>query len=159
MCAAIRAGWRGGYTVAADLSGAADIVGREGFSRYAVAIPDAEKLYPQIRRARAALKISRGFDLELDAGAAPMTPQVLRDVMEEMKERAHIPQLVYPGPVAEGDLDELAAIAQHFQITLSFRYRGEPPEAVRTIAKTMSGRLDYRVRDAAEAEFVAEQLL
>ena len=47
----------------------------------------------------------------------------------------------------------------HFQVTLSFRYRGEPAETVRAIAKAMAGRLDYRVRDAAEAKFVAEQLL
>jgi hypothetical protein len=53
----------------------------------------------------------------------------------------------------------MAAIAQHFQITLSFRHRGEPAETVRAIAKVTGGRLDYRVRDAGEAAFVAEQLL
>jgi hypothetical protein len=79
--------------------------------------------------------------------------------MEFMKERGHLPQLVCPGPVAENDLDEMAATARYFQITLSFRYRGEPGETVRAIAKAMAGRLDYRVRNAAEAEFVAEHLL
>jgi hypothetical protein len=53
----------------------------------------------------------------------------------------------------------MAAIASHYQVTLSFRYGGEHAETVRTIAKAMSGRLDYRVRDAAEAKFVAEQLI
>jgi len=67
--------------------------------------------------------------------------------------------LVCPGPVGEKDLDAMAATAQHFQITLSFRYRGEPGETVRAIAKAMAGRLNYRVRNAAEAEFVAEHLL
>ena len=169
MCAAIRAGWRSAYTTAADLSAedgtATDLGGREGFSRYAAVIPatascinEAEKIYQQIRHARAAMKIARGFDLELDA-ANPMTPEFLRSVLEFVQERGHLPQLVCPGPVAEKDLDAMAATAQHFQITLSFRYRGEPGETVRAIAKAMAGRLNYRVRNAAEAEFVAEHLL
>ena len=165
MCAAIRAGWRSGYTAATELGAGTDLNGRERFSRYAVTIPagangieDAEKVIQQIRQARAALKISRGFDLELDA-ATPMTPLVLRNTMEGLKDRGHVPQLIYPGPFAEKELDEMAAIASHYQVTLSFRYGGEPAETVRTIAKAMAGRLDYRVRDAAEAKFVAEQLL
>jgi hypothetical protein len=169
MCAAIRAGWRSAYTTAADLTAeggeVTDLGGREGFSRYAAVIPatascinEAEKIYQQIRHARAAMKISRGFDLELDA-ANPMTPEFLRSVLEFVQERGHLPQLVCPGPVAEKDLDAMAATAQHFQITLSFRYRGEPGETVRAIAKAMAGRLNYRVRNAAEAEFVAEHLL
>ena len=166
MHAAIRAGWRSAYTAAADLDPEGPSPeGREGFSRYVVAIPansagldQAEKVYQQIRNARAALKISRSRDLELDA-ASPMTPQFLRSALQFMKERGHLPQLVCPGPVAEKDLDEMAATARYFQITLSFRYRGEPGETVRAIAKAMEGRLDYRVRNAAEAEFVAEHLL
>ena len=169
MWAAIRAGWRSGYTTSADLTAvdgtATNLGGREGFSRYAVVIPatasclnEAERVYHQIRHARAAMKISRGFDLELDA-ADPLTPEFLRSVLDFVQERGHLPQLVCPGPVDEKDLDAMAAIAQHFQITLSFRYRGEPAESVRAIAKAMAGRLDYRVRNPAEAEFVAEHLL
>ena len=169
MWAAIRAGWRFPYTVAADLTNEAGTVtglgGREGFSRYSAVIPatttgldEAEKIYHQIRNARAARKISRGFDLELDA-ANPMTPEFLRSALDFMQERGHLPQLVCPGPVAEEDLDAFAATARHFQITCSFRYRGGPGETVRAIAKAMAGRLNYRVRHAAEAEFVAEHLL
>ena len=168
MCAAIRAGWRSAYTVATDLGEvgqALPAANREGFSRYAVAVPagaegldEAEKVYHQIRNARAAMKIARGFDLELDA-ANPLTPQFLRSALDYMKQRGHLPQLVCPGPVAENDLDEMAAIARFFQITLSFRYRGEPAETVRAIAKAMAGRLDYRVGNPAEAEFVVENLL
>ena len=165
MCAAIRAGWRSGYTTAADLTAEGSIDGLAGFSRYTVAfaatttgLDEAERVDQQIRKARAAMKISRGFDLELDA-AIPMTPQFLRTALEYLKEHGHLPQLVCPGPVAAQDLEEMAAIARYFQITLSFRYRGEPAETVRAIAKAMSGRLNYRVRNAAEAEFVAEHLL
>jgi hypothetical protein len=166
MHAAIRAGWRSPYTVATDLTvEAPGIVGREGFSRYTVALPatiggleQAEKVYQQIRNARAFLKNTRGFDLELDA-AGPVTPQFLRDALEFMKVRGHLPQLVCPGPVGEADFDEIAAAARHFQVTLGFRYGGEPAETVRAIARAMAGRLDYRVRNAAEAELVGAQLL
>jgi hypothetical protein len=106
----------------------------------------------------AALKISRGFDLELDA-KGPMTPEFLRTTLESMRERGHSPQLVCPGPVAPEDLDEMAATARLFQITLSFRYRGEPEATVRAIAKATAGRLNYRVRTFSEAEFLAEHLL
>jgi len=76
-----------------------------------------------------------------------------------MKELGHTPQLVCPGPVAAQHLDEMAATAQQFQVTLSFPYRGESANDVRAIAKAAAGRLNYRVRSAAEAEFVAESLL
>ena len=53
MCAAIRAGWRFGYTAATELGTGTDLNGRERFSRYAVTIPagangieDAEKVIP-----------------------------------------------------------------------------------------------------------------
>jgi hypothetical protein len=158
MWAAIRAGWRSAYTIAG-------IRGLEGFSRYTVAIPatveglnEAEKVYQQIRQARAALKISRGFDIELDA-ATSMTPEFLRTALEHLKQHGHAPQLVCPGPIAEEDLEQMAAIARFFQITLTFHYRGEPAETVRAVAKATAGRLNYRVRNAAEAEFVAEHLL
>jgi hypothetical protein len=168
MCAAIRAGWRSAYTTAADLTleggAVTNLVGREGFSRYCVAIPptidgldEAERVYQQVRNARGAMKISRGFDLELEAAGMP--PQFLRTALEVFKGLGHPPQLACPGTVSGEDLDEMAAIAQHFQITLSFRYRGEPAETVRAVSKAMSGRLNYRVRNAAEAEFVAEHLL
>jgi hypothetical protein len=136
--------------VASELGTGTDLNGRERFSRYAVTIPagtngieDAERVIQQIRQARAALKVSRGFDLELDA-ATPTTPLELRNTMESLKDRGHVPQLIYPGPFAEKELDEMAAIASHYQVTLSFRYGGEPAETVRTIAKAMAGRLDYQ---------------
>jgi hypothetical protein len=150
--AAVRAGWRSAYTI-------------EGLSRYTIAVPatveglnEAEKVYQQIRQARAALKISRGFDIELDA-ATPMTPEFLRTALEHLKQQGRVPQLVCPGPVAGEGLDQMAAVAQLFQITLTFRYRGEPAGTVRAIAKATAGRLNYHVRNAAEAEFIAEHLL
>ena len=167
MWAAIRAGWRTPYTVATDVC--ADPAGHEGFSRYTLAVPptaegidQAEKIYQQIRSARAGLKISRAFDVEWDA-AGPLTPQSLRTLLDHAKQHSRLPQLVDPavlsGKAGEVDLDALAAAAQHFQVTLSFRYRGEPAETVRAIGRAMAGRLNYRVRSAEDAEFVAAELL
>jgi hypothetical protein len=159
MWAAIRAGWRSAYTTAG-------ISGSEAFSRYIVAVPataeglnEADKIYRQIRQARAALKISRGFDIELDA-LTPMTPEFLRTAVEHLRQHGHVPQLVCPGPVVEveKDLDQMAAVAQFFQTTLTFHYRGEPVETVRAIAKATAGRLNYQVRNTAEAELIAEHL-
>ena len=102
--------------------------------------------------------ITRAFDLEL-VPATPMTPESLRATLKLLRERGHTPQLVCPGPVAAKHLDEMAATAQQFQIILSFPYRGEPAQTVRDTAKATGGKLNYRVRNAAEAEFVAEALL
>ena len=44
-------------------------------------------------------------------------------------------------------------------VPLELPLRRGPAETVRAIAKAMAGRLNYRVRNAAEAEFVAEHLL
>jgi hypothetical protein len=57
------------------------------------------------------------------------------------------------------DLDAMAATAQQFQTTLSFRYPGASPATLHAIAKGTGGRFDVRVRDAAELDLVAEHLL
>ena len=165
MWTAIRAGWRTGYSAAADVGPDGDVKGLENASRYAVAVgpgeaglDEAERVYQQIRNTRAAAKVSRGFDLLLE-GRAPMGVEGLREMLEALRTRGRVPQLVCPGRVAEAELDEMAAVAQHSQVTLSFRYGGETAEAVRAVGRAMAGRLDYRVGSAADAQFVAENLL
>jgi hypothetical protein len=162
LWASIRAGWRAPYTIALDYSPDSTAA---AYSRYAIALtPDLEgveqtcRQLGQLRQARAAARITRAFDLELIA-TTPMTPESLRATLGLLRERGHTPQLVCPGPVAAQHLDEMAATAQQFQVTLSFPYRGEPAETVRATAKITGGRINYRVRNAAEAEFVAESLI
>jgi hypothetical protein len=162
MWAAIRAGWRAPYTIALDYS--LDSI-PACYSRYAIALtPDLDgveqtcRQLAQLRQARAAARITRAFDVELVA-AAPLTPESLRATLELLRDRGQTPQLVRPGLVAVQNLDEMAATAQQFQVTLSFPYLGEPAGTVRAAAKATGGRINYRVRNAAEAEFVAESLL
>ena len=160
LWAAIRAGWRAPYTIALDYSPDSTPA---AYSRYAIALtPEGVeqtcRQLGQLRQVRAAARITRAFDLELVA-ATPMTAESLRATLELLRERGHTPQLVCPGPVAAQHLDEMAAAAQHYQVTLSFPYRGEPPATVRATSKATGGRINYRVCNAAEAEFVAESLL
>ena len=53
----------------------------------------------------------------------------------------------------------MAATAQQFQTTLSFRLTGAAPEALRAISRSTGGRCDVRVHDAAGLELAAESLL
>jgi hypothetical protein len=145
--AAIRAGWRLGFSATGETPGAA-------YSRYRLAIPLtdaglelAEETHEQIRRVRGALKIARAFDFELIFDS-PVTPDAVRAALERLRDGAHTPQLIGAGA---GELDAMAAIARQFQVTLSVAYR-EGGSAV-------SGRVNYNVQTPAEAEFIAENLL
>jgi hypothetical protein len=160
MWAAIRAGWRAGYTVAADyvveLYNAA-------YSRFGVTVPlteaglkAAEDAHEQIRRARWGLKISRAFDFELSFHP-PASAEETRAALDRLREGAHAPQLV--GWPASRELDEMAGIARQLQVTLSFTYEGESAQAVQAVGRATGGRFNYRVRSLADAEFVAEHLL
>jgi hypothetical protein len=133
------------------------------YSRFCLAVPPTtegvkalEERHEQIRRARWALKISRAFDFELTFEPAASVEE-LRAVLEQLREGIHTPQLV--GGVAIDELEESAAIARQFQITLTFPHQGRPAEGIQAIAKATGGRFDYRVRTVAEAEIAAEYLL
>jgi hypothetical protein len=165
---AIRAGWRQGYTVSADVepaSRAESLPITAGFTRYSCTIAAgeagvkaAEEMHEQIRQARAAVKKGSGFDFEICA-EPDLSPDALRGLVEALKEGAHAPQLVNAGPVNAEQLEELAQAARKLQVTLSFRYRGESGSTLEAIAKTTGGRFNYRVRNVAEAKLVAEHLL
>ena len=166
--AAVRAGWRQGYTLAADVD--AETTGealREaaGFSRYSctlgtgdAGIKAAEALHEQLRQARAAVRKGGGFDFELRA-LEPLSSDGLREVVEALKAGAHPPQLVDAGVVDAAQLEELAQAARQLQVTLSFRYGGESPAAIEAMGRATAGRWNYRVRSVAEAETVSECLL
>jgi hypothetical protein len=151
LWAAIRAGWRSGYTTATDVSGE---IPEAAYSRYTLAVPlteaglrTAEETHEQIRRARSALKISRAFDFELTF-EGPVSPDGLRDALESLRQGAHAPQLV--SGAWPPDPDALTAVANQFQITLSFSSGHSVPA---------DARFNYRVKTPADAELAAEHLL
>jgi hypothetical protein len=62
-------------------------------------------------------------------------------------------------PLSDDVRNRLAARAAVLKLQTLTPFPGSPAETVRAIAQAMAGRLNYRVRNAAEAEFVAEHLL
>ncbi|MCU1234805.1 MAG: hypothetical protein JWP63_2772 [Candidatus Solibacter sp.] len=159
LCAAIRAGWRAGYTIASDHL--VEIY-NAAYSRFCLTVPltpaglkAAEERHEQIRRARWGLKIARAFDFELTFDP-PASADALRAALEQLREGVHTPQLV--GGVALDELEEAAAVARQFQVTLTFTHQNQSAQAIQTIARATAGRFDYRVNSPSEAEFAAEHL-
>uniref|UniRef100_Q028K0 Uncharacterized protein n=1 Tax=Solibacter usitatus (strain Ellin6076) TaxID=234267 RepID=Q028K0_SOLUE len=149
--AAIRTGWRTGYTVGADVSGA---IPEAAYSRYSVNIPAtaegwkiAGETHRQVRRVRSARKITRGFEFEVILDGA-VSPERLRGALEHLRAGSHAAQLA--GGSWTGDVEGIAAVARQFQVTLSSCSSGFAPDPAR---------FNYRVKTVADAESLAERFL
>ena len=171
LCAAIRAGWRDGYTIgvkvdeatpeiapfsrfAVDVSALVDPAG-EGEARYSEALRAAERRHDLIRQTRSACKIARPFDFELDLAASPV-PTTVDDLLlclNWLKSRGKPAQLTVPAPGA--DLKELAAAARNCQCLLSLDARHGSPSA---IAGATMGHFNYSAA-GEDLPAVARQLL
>jgi hypothetical protein len=150
MWAAIRGGWRAGYTAGIDIG---DEIPVEAYSRYTVSIKPtetglkaAEEAHERLRRVRGGLKIPRAFDLEL-IFEDPVAPDALRDVLARLRDGAHSPQLV--GGTLGGDPEAIAEVARQFQITVTLPADCAPAGT----------RFNYRVRTVAIAESLVENFL
>jgi hypothetical protein len=119
-------------------------------SKFGLALKINEQLHECIRQARSALKTGRSFDFEpsLEGAATVTTPRELIFWLHWLKARGNGAQLAAPNlgdPVAQG-LKEFAAIARHYQCTLSIRSgAGHSPEALEAIARATFGRVHYSV--------------
>jgi hypothetical protein len=119
-------------------------------SKFGAALKVNEQLHESIRLARSALKAGRSFDFEpsLEGTAAVTTPQELVFWLHWLKARGHGAQLAAPnigGGVAQR-LKEFAAIARHYQCTLSIRSgAGHSPEVLEAIARATAGRVNYTI--------------
>jgi hypothetical protein len=120
-------------------------------SKFGLALKTNEQLHESIRQARAALKTGRSFDFEpsLEGAATPTTPQELIFWLHWLKARGHGAQLAAPnlgGDCVAGRLKEFAAIARHYQCTLSIcSGAGHSLEALEAIARATVGRVNYRL--------------
>jgi len=205
LWAAIRAGWREGYSACARIDAAAeplppfssfsidaardqpftpeevDLAGTMyEFSpdeimrltrRFGGGLKATGQLHETIRQSRSALKASRTFDLELalDGTDHFTTPKELLFCLHWLRARGHAAQLVAPnlGSADEpaGNFEELAAVARHYQCTLSIRGRaGYGPDVLERIARATAGRVHYTVAgELADRpgyiDFVAEHLV
>ena len=120
--------------------------------RFGRALIATEQLHEAIRQSRSALKAGRAFDLELALEGAGnfTTPQELVFCLHWLRARGHSPQLAAPNLGAADEpaanLEELAAIARHYQCTLSIRGRAAyGPEVLERIARATAGRVHYTV--------------
>jgi len=120
-------------------------------SKFGPALKINEQLHESIRQARSALKTGRSFDFEpsLEGAATVTTPQELIFWLHWLKARGHGAQLAAPNLGGDGvaeRLKEFAAIARHYQCTLSIRSgAGHSAEALETIARATVGRVNYTI--------------
>jgi hypothetical protein len=120
-------------------------------SKFGPALKINEQLHESIRQARSALKTGRSFDFEpsLEGAASATTPQELIFWLHWLKARGHGAQLAAPNLGGDGvaeRLKEFAAIARHYQCTLSIRSgAGHSAEALETIARATVGRVNYTI--------------
>jgi hypothetical protein len=168
LWAAIRAGWRQGYAAVTDIAPGCspeDIRPRAAFTRFAVdvsglaplepALKAAEQVHEQIRQTRAALKLSGVFEFEV--GLPEVSPSDLEFCLDWLKTQGHAAQFAAPVRIS-GDPAEAAAAARRQQAALSLRYRPEDPAAAQEAARASLGRVNFRVRNDAEATELAECL-
>jgi hypothetical protein len=93
--------------------------------------------------------MGRSFDFEpsLEGAATVTTPQELVFWLHWLKARGHGAQLAAPnlgGEATAERLREFAAIARHYQCTLSICSGvGHSPEALEAIARATGGRVHY----------------
>jgi hypothetical protein len=140
-------------------------------SKFGAALKTNEQLHECICQARSALKAGRSFDFEpsLEGAATITTPQELVFWLHWLKARGHGAQLAAPNLVPQASdlflsasgracpaptphtgrgerLKEFAAIARHFQCTLSIcSGAGHSAEELEAIARATVGRVNYRL--------------
>ena len=175
--AAIRAGWREGYSAgigialqSPDVDAVRDLFQQAApLTRFAIdvsslaarnlepALNAAERAHELIRQARAASRIARPFDFELSLENAPRptTPGDVAFCLEWLKNRAHAAQLFAPRIAPDSDIPALAAAAQPFQCNLSLDAQAGDPAS---IGRATAGRLSFRIAAEASVADIAAEL-
>jgi hypothetical protein len=180
--AAIRAGWREGYTAGVTLAVNSDgpgalrdaiaeaaplsrfavdvslLVGAPGDAdltfKYGAALKAGEGAHELMRQVRAAKRITRPFDFEfsLQRAAEPTAAHELAFCLEWLKARGHAAQLAAPCIHTESDLSALAAAARSAQCTLTLDATGD----LAAMFSVTAGRVNARIQCGDPAEIAAE---
>ena len=175
LWAAIRAGWREGYTVCPSHlmpdSAKESILASAGCTRFVVAsssIPLNEQFFDFIRQTKPRAAV-RAFDYEpsLRGAAGPTTPEQLSGFLEALKQSGRAPQLIAPELGPEDDLDALGArvkalaeVAHQYHCTLSFHAGTcRRREAQEIVGRATMGRFNYEVESEAGIAAAADNLL
>jgi hypothetical protein len=166
--AAIRAGWREGYSLGAEPIAVAgkmedeilSSVGAAEYTRFTMEaarrdFPLVERLHQHITRIKAGQDSWKHFDFELSLTGA----DELRPCLEELKTRGCLPQMVEPDTYRDR-MPELVEVARHFNVTLSFRHRGgEGAAELEEIDRATGGRFHYKISGDADLRQIASCLL
>ena len=167
--AAIRAGWREGYSVGLSIPGASDAVSgmlREaaGFTLFEFAaglenLDAVERLYGLIRKSRKGRPFD--FELSMEQSEAPTAPEDLLYCLYELRSRDCPAQLAAPRLARRGLsrdqelIEGLVAVARNHQCMLSVAR-----EHLEAVARAVAGKMNVRVPAETEPiESAAEALL
>lgn len=164
LWAAIRTGWRDGYSIGAAISLDDDwkesVRRAAGCTRFTVALGTGDPMaglqaaaaaHEFIRQTRSARKAGRSFDFELDLRGSAADP---RFSLGWMKEHGRPVQLLASDWPGDG-LAELAAAALQFGCTLSVAAgAAEDADTLAVIGRATLGRVSYRL-SAATADLPA----
>ena len=167
LWAAIRGGWRNGYSAVARIVSKEQVQDAALFSTFVVearggrdeALASCQAIHTHLRQTRSALKINRPFDFELalDRVPARTTAGELGYCLEWLKARGHAAQLAAPNlsGASEEDIRELAGVCRQFQCSLDF---SGDPAMLETVVRATAGRLTCSLWNGGSIEQVAEAL-
>ncbi len=174
LWAAIRAGWREGWTAEAEVraGNAMEHAACTRFSTISEGVESDEQVCAAIRRAKSSSPTGRSFDFapSLAGAAEPTAPEALGAYLQALKSRGCPAQLVAPrldyslAPEELGALvRELAAAARQHGAILSIEEgHNRRADVLEAIGKATAGRVSFRVAgefDAAYIEWAAERLM
>jgi hypothetical protein len=171
--AAIRTGWREGYSATLDLrvtdeesfAAARDAI-REcpRYSRFVIdaPLPEVQRLSAAIRQARSAAKAGTAFDLgvSLARSSTPTTAEELAVCLQTLKDAGHPAQLIAP-KLERSQIAALAAVARQFNCALSVAAAEHSEEDLKELARETAGRFSCTLPpgNARYIEELAETLL
>ena len=115
-------------------------------ARFSRPLKLAEELHDFIRQTKARSGLGRGFDFELSLGGSGglTTARDLIFCLQWLRTRGRAAQAVSPN-LGPGTVAELAAVARHFNATLSVRSDGAVWEELEAIGQATAGRVYYRI--------------
>ena len=143
LWAAIRAGWREGYTLEADEA-------LTGCTKFTVQATELETSYEQV---------GRKFDLELAFDLESSTPEKIAACLRFLKSIGRSVQFVRPHPDALDQVRAIVDVARQHGALLGVRSVGLLPEAtLREIGRATAGKVSYRIGQPATHEAIAMAL-
>jgi hypothetical protein len=167
LWAAIRDGWREGYTSELDIRDLSDIDRFAGavrvFTKFTLQAPNGVADLPgvvgmlaAIQRVKTGPGLWRRFDFEISMAesARPTTPEEVTACLEWLKEHGRPAQFIAPQVThLAADLSKLAEAARRAQAVLTIDSLGaEQPEVLQAIGRATAGKVNYKIGAELQAQ-------